>query len=252
MQSHTYTSQFTTNFEICKAKSPKTHNISVVYIHGLYSTPYGRKPEAARIFCEENNIDFIRFELIGHCSDINNYEKADVVIWLNQVLEFIDAHTDGNLLLIGHSLGGWLSILTALKLPHRIKSLLLTAPGVDFIKDLRSIFTDEQKQEMEQKGKIEYPTSDFTYIFTKALITNGEELLLLDKDTIPLDIPVHIIQGKKDRSLDWHKALEIADKLESKDVILKIIKDGNHRLFSDQDIQEILDSLKSLTAQFKI
>lgn len=69
MLQHTFKSNFTTNFELSKAKSSKSHNFTAVYIHGLCSCPWGSKPEAIKALCEEQEMNFFRFELAGHGSD---------------------------------------------------------------------------------------------------------------------------------------------------------------------------------------
>lgn len=246
MNKHTFKSNFTTNFEFSKAKIAKTHNLTIIYIHGLYSDPWGRKPEAVKQFAEENNLDFIRFELIGHGLDSANYEKADLNLWKAQVLEVIDEITSGDLIMVGSSLGGWLSLLAGIERPERVKGIVGLAAAPDFTIDLENhIFTSEQKTEMAEKGKILFTNNDFTYVFTKKMFDSGRENALLGKK-IPLTCPVQLIQGQKDASLDPNKAFNIAKCLESDDVVIKLLKNSNHRLGTDEDMAEINASIKSI------
>ena len=117
MQKYTYNSGFTTNFEFLKQeKSPFT----ILYIHGLCSDPWGKKPEAVKNYASKHGIDFLRFELAGHGSDANNFAKTDMNIWKNQLFEIIDTMIKGPIVVIGSSIGGWLSLIAAKERPERI------------------------------------------------------------------------------------------------------------------------------------
>ena len=101
MPVHTFKSRFTTNFEYIKANSAKTNNFTVLYLHGLCSNPWGRKPESIKSYCLENGLGFARFELAGHGSDIENYAKSDINVWKSQMLEMIDDIISEPVLLVG-------------------------------------------------------------------------------------------------------------------------------------------------------
>ena len=89
---------------------------------------------------------------------------------------------------------------------------------------------------------------DFTYVFTKKMFETSKENLLLDK-ALPITCPVHLIQGQKDANILPDKALKIAQCLTGDEVVVKLLKDGNHRLGTDTDIAEILNTLESLLSR---
>ena len=249
MTVYTFKSDFTTKIDFRQAKSPKTNNLTLVYTHGLYSDCWGRKPEAILNWCETKGIDFIRYELAGHGSDSARYEQADLNIWKAQILEVIDEIVKTDVILAGSSLGGWLSLLAARERPGKVKGVLGLAAAPDFTLDLENyVFTPEQKEKLSAEGRLEFTNNDFTYVFTKALFETGKENSLLGKP-LPVVCPVHLIQGQKDASLDPNKALNIAKCLESSDVVVKLLKDSNHRLGKDEDLAEICCSLEALYAR---
>lgn len=251
MPKHTYKSKFTTEFEFSQVKSANTSQFTVLYIHGLYSNPWGAKPEMVKKWCQSHEKNFFRFELAGHGSDIKNYEKADINIWKEQVLEIIDNLIEGKIVMCGASVGGWLSLLAARERPERIKGVIGLAAAPDFTEELYlNWFSDAQKEEMDKNGKIEFTNNDFTYVFTKKLIESGRQNLLL---TAPLKIncPVQLIQGQKDASLEWHKALKISDLLTTEKVVVKLLKDANHRLHDEASLKEICCSLDSISKQLE-
>lgn len=248
MQTHTFASQFTTKFEYIQAKTSETNKnspkFSIVYIHGLNSDPWGRKPEEVKSFCLAHNISFFRFELAGHGSDANNFEKVNFTHWKEQVYEIIDTMVAGKILFVGSSLGGWLSLLAARDRPERAIGVVGLAPAPDFTDDMeRFVLTPSQKEELLH-GKVMFPMKDFTYIFTKELFDTARENLLLEA---PLNIscPVHIIHGTEDKNLDPQKPFKLLKCLTTQDVVLKLMKGSNHRLGRDVDIRELHNSLAS-------
>lgn len=242
MKQHTYKSNFATQIELCPAKSKK---LTIVYIHGLYSDPFGRKPEDVKAFCLDKGLGFVRFELIGHGSNLNDFEKVGFEEWKSQVLEVVDDLVEDDLLMVGSSLGGWLSLVTAIARPERVKGIVGLAAAPDFTEDLLIYLSEEQKDNLETKGKTDFINNDFRYVFTKKLIESGGNNLLL-KDKIAISCPMHLLQGMKDASMDWRKALKIASLVESENVTVKILKNSSHRLGTDVDAKEIKMSLESI------
>ena len=247
IQNHTFKAKFTAKIELIQEKYAKTNkDLTIVYIHGLFSDPWGRKPDEVKFFCEENNIGFCRFELAGHGSDKDNYENIDFDVWKNQVLEVLDDVVAGNVIMVGSSLGGWLSLIAAKERPNRVKGVIGLAAASDFTFDIEQyIFTPEQKTEMKEKGKILFPMKDFTYIFTSKIFDTARNNLLLQGD-LPIACPVHLLQGSEDKNVMPDKPFKIMKCLSSDEVVIKIIKGGNHRLGRDIDIAEMKKSLASI------
>ena len=96
---------------------------------------------------------------------------------------------------------------------------------------------------MEKYGKITYPGQGIEFVITKRLIESGHDNLILNKDVLPVECPIVLIQGMKDESVGWKKALQIASLAKTEDVIVKLLKNANHRLNEDADIKEILSAL---------
>lgn len=245
MPSHTFKNEFTTNYEYIKANSSKTHKFTVIYLHGLCSDPWGRKPESIKNFCESHNLGFMRFELAGHGSDTPNYERANINIWKEQVLEVIDDMVEGPVLLIGMSVSGWLALLAGEARPQRVIGIIGISAAPDFTDLLyQNFMTSQQRQELEMLGKISFATKDFAYTFTRSLIESGNQNLLLNRP-IALLCPVHLLQGMQDACYPWEKTLEIADKISHDNVTVKLLKNASHRMQQPEDIAEMFKSIES-------
>ena len=243
MQQRTYDIGFTTNFEHINKELSDTQKFTILYTHGFCSDPWGRKPEEVKKWCIKNNVPMYRYELAGHGSDVDRFEQTDINIYRAQILEIIDKYIKGDIVVVGSSLGGWLSLIAAAQRKERIKGLIGLAAAPDFTIDHMKYATSKQKKEMETYGKITYPGHNITFTITKRLIDSGNDNLMLDKDILPVFCKMVLIQGMKDSSVDWHKALTIAQKAASTDVTVKLLKSANHRLNEDADIQEIVSAL---------
>ena len=241
MQKYTYSSGFTTTFEFIKQeKSPFT----ILYIHGLCSDPWGKKPEVIKDWAIRHNVSFLRFELAGHGSDAQNFADTDMFIWKNQVLEIIDKIIDGPIVTVGSSIGGWLSLIGAKERPQRVIGMVGLAAAPDFMRPMyEHVFTQSQRDEIESKGYTEYGNKDFSYHFTKRLIESGFANEILNDEKLEINCPVFLVHGTNDASIPYQHAFTIAGKLTSNDVTVKIRKGSNHRLNEDNDIYEAMTAL---------
>lgn len=249
MSEHQFLNKFTTKFEYIKPKTTTTHNFTLLYTHGLYSDPWGRKPDAVKQWCENAGCGFFRYELVGHGANLSEYEAcADVSLWKRQILEVIDTMLAGDVIVAGSSLGGWLSLLAAEARPERVKAVLGLAAAPDFTVDLEEKYlSSEQLETIRTTGRLEFVNNDFTYIFTRRLLESGRENRMLDRE-IKIECPVCLIQGQQDASLDWRKALQISQAVTGNNVVVKLLKNSNHRLGSNSDLEQICASLDNLCA----
>lgn len=215
----------------------------VVFIHGYHSDMEGGKALAVEQWCREHGHAFLRFDLFGHGQSSGKVEDGTIGRWADDAEAAITQLTEGPVVLVGSSLGGWVSLLAALRLRDRVKGLVGIAAAPDFTEDLMFAgFTPEQKRDLMAKGVIEMPNCSWPekpWIIRRALIEDGRNNLLL-RDTINLHCPVRLLQGQKDADVPWQRALTLADCLASEDVAVELVKDGDHRLNRDQDIARLL------------
>ena len=58
--------------------------------------------------------------------------------------------------------------------------------------------------------------------------------------------PVHILQGMQDPDVPWRHALRLVEHLSGDPVVLTLVKDGDHRLSTAQDILRLLAAVAGL------
>ena len=238
---YTFKSAFATDFEHIP---PKNGRPTVLYLHGFCSDCWGRKPETVKAFCLAHGVGLFRFDYAGHGSDRENFAKADFKIWKEQVLEVIDEALAGDIVCVGSSMGGWLSLLAAIERPERVRGVIGLAAAPNFVRRFAKLVTPEQEAELREKGRFTFGTDDFTYTITGRFIdTATAECLPEGEKTWPVGCPVHLIQGMKDACLPWHFALDFAAALASENVEVKLLKSSDHRLNDDDAVAELKNSL---------
>ena len=151
-------------------------------------------------------------------------------------------------MLVGSSMGGWIALLLARELRRTpspkasLAGMVLIAPAADFTEVLMwKRFPEEIRREIETKGAWSRPSqySDEPYLITKGLIEDGRRHLLLG-GLIETGCPVRILQGVQDPDVPWGHAVELVSRLAQDDVVLTLVKDGDHRLSRPEDIERLL------------
>ena len=163
----------------------------------------------------------------------------------------IDKLTDGPVLLVGSSAGAWVTMLSAIVNKNRVVGMIGLAPAPDFTEELiwRSL-TLAQQEILTQNGFIEVdgtnPDCKISYPINFNLIKDGRKHLLLPKETIEISCPVHLIHGMRDVDVPHSVSQRVVEKLATKQVVLKLIKDADHGLSRPEDLQIICNSITEL------
>ncbi len=235
---------FTTQYEFIQFS--KKAKLTVLYIHGLSSNPWGRKPEAVKELCQELGLNFYRFELLGHGIDSFNYEKTDFNLWKAQILNIIDTQIKGDFIIVGHCIGGWLGLLAAQERPQRLKGLICTSTAPNLTELMEMQMSPAQRAELQTSQKVIIKIERMVFTFTEQFIKTGIENAILEQREISITCPVQLIQGLQDTFIDWKIIYKIAQKLSSKQVTIKLLKNSNHHLQHPLDLAEINNSLREI------
>jgi len=220
---------------------------TVVFLPGFKSDMTGSKALAVRDFCAERGQAMLRLDYSGHGESGGAFIDGSIGQWCEDALRVIEARTEGKLLLIGSSMGGWIALLLALRLGERVSGTIGIAAAPDFTEDLMwQAMAAREREALLRDGKIETP-SDYgePYVITRHLIEEGRTHLLLGSP-IPLTAPARLLQGQQDPDVPWETALKLASRLESADVQTILIKDGDHRLSRPADLGLLTRTLATL------
>jgi pimeloyl-ACP methyl ester carboxylesterase len=210
---------------------------TVVFLTGFRSDMAGTKAEFLAESCRKRGQGYIRFDYRGHGQSEGRFEDGTIGLWKRDALDVIDFLTNGSLILVGSSMGGWIALLCALERKDRVKGLIGLAAAPDFTEEISGLMSPEQHAAMERDGFFTLPNDydDRPYIIRRELIEDGKDHLLLHAP-IDLDCPVRLVQGMKDADVPWHRAQKIADTLTGADREIFLREEGDHRLSTPEDL----------------
>jgi len=223
---------------------------TVVFLPGFGSDMSGEKATSLATFCSNVGQAMLRFDYSGHGESDGRFEEGTIGQWTDDALAVMDAVSAGPLLLVGSSMGGWIALLAALARPERVAGIVGIAAAPDFTEILMwQSMTFEERDRLMADGVVFAPNryGPPTPI-TRALIEDGRKHLLLDRP-IPLTCPVRLLHGQNDQDVPWELSLRIAERLESTDVQVILVKDGEHRLSRPADLALLHRTLAPLLGQ---
>lgn len=225
------------------------------WLGGFKSDMKGTKAEALDAWAEAHGRACVRFDYSGHGESGGAFTDGSIGRWLGESTEVYTQFCSGPQVVVGSSMGGWLALLLAARLRElkgsapqntSLAGMVLIAPAVDFTEELMwKQFPEEIRREIEKKGAWMRPSlySEEPYPITRHLIEEGREHLLLG-GLIETGCPVHILQGVQDPDVPWRHAAELVSRFARDDVVLTLIKDGDHRLSRPEDIERLVAAVK--------
>ncbi|MGH6790068.1 MAG: alpha/beta hydrolase [Pseudolabrys sp.] len=223
------------------------------WLGGFKSDMKGTKAEALDRWAEAQGRACTRFDYSGHGESGGQFTDGTIGRWLEESVAVFCQECRGPQIVIGSSMGGWLALLMARALKDKkgatpIAGMVLIAPAVDFTEELMwKQFSPAIRSEIESKGVWVRP-SDYDeggYPITRGLIEDGRKHLLLG-GLIETGCPVRILQGVQDADVPWDHAVELVSRFARDDVVLTLIKDGDHRLSRPEDIERLIAAVAEL------
>jgi pimeloyl-ACP methyl ester carboxylesterase len=220
------------------------------WLGGLKSDMKGTKAEALSQWARQNGRACTRFDYSGHGESGGEFRDGTIGRWLEESLAVFTAYAEGPQVVIGSSMGGWIALLLLRELRRRkeakasVAGLVLIAPAVDFTEVLMwQQFPAKVKRELEENGVWLRPSEyGEPYPITRALIEEGRNHLLLGA-MIETGCPVRILQGVQDPDVPWNHAVALTSRLAQDDVVLTLVKDGDHRLSRPEDIERLIKAV---------
>ena len=221
---------------------------TVVFLCGYASEMSGTKARFLHRLCAGSGHAYLRFDYRGRGASSGRFEDGTIGSWTDDACAVIEAATRGPLVLVGSSMGGWIMLLVARRLPGRVRALVGVAPAPDFTQDgIWSGMSADERRALAITGVVHVPSrySDEPHPVTLRLIEDGRARLQL-RDRIPLDCPVRLIHGWRDEDVPWRTSLRLAARLRSGDVTVEIVGDGDHRLSRDTDLALLARTLRGV------
>lgn len=221
---------------------------AVVFLGGFKSDMGGTKAIFLEKWARTSGRAFLRFDYSGHGESSEAFTDGTIGDWFEDASAAVGLLA-GPVILVGSSMGGWISLLIARAMPEKVAGLVTIAAAPDFTEDsMWAGFSDAQKAAL-LAGQVALP-SDYgePYIITRRLIEEARDRLVL-REPLPLNFPVRFIQGTADAEVALSVALRLFDHAESPDMRLTLVDGADHRFSDDTCLTFIKDMIDEVTAQ---
>ena len=226
---------------------------TVVFLCGYASEMSGTKARFLHRMCAAAGHVYLRFDYRGRGGSSGRFEEGTIGSWTDDACAVIEGVTRGPLVLVGSSMGGWIMLLVARRVPARVRTLVGVAAAPDYTEGrMWPQMPASERETLATRGVVYVPSrySDDPYPVTARLIEDGRERLQL-RGRIPLDCPVRLIHGYRDDDVPWQTSLRLASRLQSSDVAVEIVGDGDHRLSRDVDLARLARTLHGVLGRLR-
>ncbi len=224
---------------------------TVVFLGGLRSDMTGTKASFLAEWARQSGQAYLRLDYSGHGASSGRFADGRIGDWLADACGVIEAASDGPVVLVGSSLGGWIALLVARHLSERVKGLLLIAPAPDFTERLIwNALTGEERARLKRDGQLTLPAGEEgaePLAISYAFISEAREhLVLKGYNPVPIHVPMRILHGMRDTDVPWELSFELMERLLTKDVALTLVREGDHRLSSPGELRRLRTTLEEL------
>ena len=215
----------------------------VVFLSGYKSDMEGTKAVHLEAWARDAGHAFLRFDYSGHGVSSGVFEEGCIGDWAADAEAVINAVTHGPIVLVGSSMGGWISAILTKRL-NQVVGFVGIAAAPDFTEDgFWAGFDDAQRNAIMSDGQVALP-SDYgdPYIVTRKLIEDGRDHLVL-RSPLPMPYPVRLMQGTEDTAVTRATALAFLDHIDSPDLQLNLVKGVDHRFSEPACLRMIEDAI---------
>eukprot|EP00088_Acartia_fossae_P044239 TRINITY_DN4690_c0_g1_i10.p1 TRINITY_DN4690_c0_g1~~TRINITY_DN4690_c0_g1_i10.p1 ORF type:complete len:293 (-),score=50.21 TRINITY_DN4690_c0_g1_i10:619-1497(-) len=231
---------------------PGQRKPTIVMIPGLhsYTNMTGSKANCLLRYCDREDFPCVMYD--HECSGLSPGDATKVLFtnWVQNALTVTEKLTDGPLVLVGSSLGGWLALITALQLKDRLLGLVLEAPALNYVWPYyhrnRALLPPQARRRLDEGDPHVY-THEFGDALLKQDFAADSRKYEMDlEQKLGITCPVRIIQGLNDTEIPISQSMKLCESLESDDVDLIYRKASGHQLESPPDLELLLITLDRL------
>lgn len=220
----------------------------IVFLGGFRSDMTGTKALWLEDWARARGRAFLRFDYRGHGASSGDFLDGAIGDWADDAGAAVSRLTEGKQILVGSSMGGWIALVLARRMPERVAALVGIAAAPDFTEAMWSGMDQGQQRQLMEAGRIEQPSdySDEPYVITRHLIEDGRENLVL-ASPLALPFPVRLLQGTADTDVAPSVALRLLDHIDCPDARLTLVKDADHRFSGPRELALIGKTLHGVT-----
>lgn len=221
----------------------------IMFLGGFKSDMQGSKAQFLQAQCEARGQEFVRFDYRGHGQSDAEFVDGTIGDWMEDAADILaNILPPRPVVLVGSSMGGWISLLLLLSHPQRVHGVVGIASAPDFTAEIEEGMGEQEHKQMNETGRLVIPSEyEEPYIFTRDLILDGANRCILGSEH-DASLPMVLLQGKQDAQVPWEKAHRIQRAFPKSEVDVIFIDDGNHSLSRPQDLTLIDQAVLKLSS----
>jgi pimeloyl-ACP methyl ester carboxylesterase len=220
----------------------------IVFLGGLRSDMTGTKATFLEAWARARGQAFLRFDYTGHGASSGAFRDGAIGDWARDAHDAIAALTEGPQVLVGSSMGGWISLLLARRIPDRVAGFVGIAAAPDFTEDgMWAEMDAAARARLARDGEVALPSDygDEPYPITRRLIEDGRANLVL-RAPLALPFPVRLLHGDADRDVPLAVALRLLAHATADDMRLTIVKGADHRFSAPDSLALVAASIEDM------
>jgi len=224
-------------------------NLYIIFLHGFMSDLEGEKPLNFQKFCSKKKLGFLGIEYSGHGKSSGKFTNGNISQWTNEVkLTIKKIVKKNNFILVGSSMGAWLSINQFQFFKNQIKGFLGIGSAPEFLERLMwKKFTKKMKNETKKKGIYNLKHGNYEYPIAYQLIKDGRKNKVFNKK-IKFKIYLTMLHGSKDEVVPTIYSKKILKLFKNAKKKIIIIKNGDHSLSSKKNLKKINSELNKIVS----
>ena len=224
-------------------------NLYIIFLHGFMSDLEGDKPKALLKYCKKQKLGFLGLEYSGHGKSSGKFTQGNISRWSKEVQITIKKIVKkNNFILVGSSMGSWLSLKQFKYFQKQIKGFLGIGSAPEFLERLMwKKFTKKMKKETIEKKIYNLKHGDYEYPISYQLIKDGRRNKVLNKK-INLKILVTMIHGHKDEVVPVVYSRKVLGLFSEAKKKLIILNNGDHSLSSKKNLKKIITELDKIVS----
>ena len=216
----------------------------LTFLGGFKSDMTGSKATHLEEWCKAQGRAYLRFDYSGHGQSSGAFTDGCIGDWAIDACEVIGTLTEGPQVLVGSSMGGWISLLIAQRMPDWVAGLVTIAAAPDFTEDgFWTGFSEPERAKLMSEGVVHVP-SDYggPYPITRRLIEDGRQHFVM-RSPLALPFPVRMVQGSEDNAVTADTAVRLLDHAVGPDIRLTFVKGKDHSFSDPESLGVIEDAI---------
>ena len=229
-----------------RPKLKKGPKISVIFLAGYRSDMMGTKAIFLDKLSRKIGYEYLRFDYSGHGTSGGSIDERLISDWVAETQYFINKLSNP-IIIIGSSLGGWLSIILLQKIKRKIIGFIGIGTAADFTDDILKNLSPDKKKDYIKKKYISINSNydNTSYIFKKQFIEDSKKNYVLTKP-LKTNAKIILLYGLLDEAVTLQKQIDILKIIKTKNAILTISRNSDHRMSSNSDLRLLEQSLKNI------